>query len=167
MLKNTLRHNTSLLVRVFILLLPILVSRCGKDEFVDTSIPIIESYVVTSIDCPELTTSLKNNRPYVFNKGGYIEELGATINSIINYNELQSDTTTLLIYRNDVDYPVKNMPIYVHRLSDGGINLSVTYEVDKNHKEYDELYKNIICVKVPKILNLKTFSYSCALTTVY
>lgn len=167
MSRNILRHNTRLFYIFSLLLLFPLVSGCRKDEFVDTSISIVESYVINSIDYPDLRTSLRNSRPYVFNKGGYIEALDTTVNRIINYNEQQSDTTTLLVYRYDVDYPVKNVPIRVCVLPDGNINLNASFEMHKDDNVYDSCYVNIICVKVPKIPDLKTFSFSSDLTIKY
>lgn len=141
---------------------------CNDEEPKTQKIPIIDSYVFNSIEYPNLNISLLNSHPYVFNKGGYIDELGY-INDLIDFNKSQSDTTTLLVYRQDIDmtYPLNNIIVNTYKVSNENINVSVTYEVNKGSSEYENRYMNIICIKVPKIIDLNTFSYESAIRIVY
>ena len=40
--------------------------------------------------------------------------------------------------------------------------MNVLYEINKTTDDDEERYLNIICVKIPKISNLDTFSYESA-----
>lgn len=146
----------------FLIFLSIFLSGCRDIELKDSTIPIIDSYVFTSIEYPELHTSLSNSHPYIFNDGGYIEDLGPIINNAIDFNKLQSDSTTLLVYRHDIDYKLQNTRVKVYKGTDGDIVMNVLYEINKTTDDDEERYLNIICVKIPKISNLDTFSYESA-----
>lgn len=144
----------------------ILLFGCREPEFRDHRIHIIDSYVFTSIEYPELHTSLLNSYPYIFNDGGYIEELGSIINKSIDFNKPQSDSTTLLVYRHDIDYTLQNTRIDVYKQPDGNIKIKLLYEIIKNSNISENRYTNVICIKVPKINNLNTFSCDYALQVI-
>lgn len=139
---------------------------CNEEEFKSQIIDVTDTYVFTDIEYPTLHTSLSNSHPYVFNNGGYIEELGQIINEQIDFNYLQSDTTTLLVYRHDIAYNLDNEIVKVYKDFNGNVKMFVTYEIKNKSHEYENRYLNIICVKIPKIKELNTFSYESAVRVV-
>ena len=52
--------------------------------------------------------------------------------------------------------------VKVYKGTDGDIVMNVLYEINKTTDDDEERYLNIICVKIPKISNLDTFSYESA-----
>lgn len=146
----------------FTFLAVILFGGCGKEDFDYIKVPVIESKVFTGIEYPELKVEMSNGDSYVYNEGGDIAQLGPIINGNIDFNKQQSDTVTLLVHRHDVPYMCRNRVVGVWKDAEGRLIVHVTYELDRDGYDYEDRYVNVICIKIPKIKNLTTFSYGAA-----